>query len=148
MVRFTQVQSFSGDAQQAAPIQYEAATGGVSAESSEVNKTGVRVAVVKNVSSSGAGVGSSAFHIYRKERRSEQERLEHLAEQQTKMVADQLFKEKLEANEKESELLTKKKAEKRKKRLQNFKAKKAKQENESEDDEDEDSNIPIIVSQK
>lgn len=113
MGRYTTVQTFADNNQRVAALPYEKASGGVKADP-DSRAPGVRVPVVQNVSGSTAGAGSSHFHVYRLERRREEERLKNMDESHEAMLANQEYHARLEANRLECEARTQKRAEKRK----------------------------------
>jgi hypothetical protein len=113
MGRYTTVQTFADNNQRVAALPYEKASGGVKADP-DARAPGVRVPVVQNVSGSTAGAGSSHFHVYRLERRREEERLKNMDASHDAMLSNQEYHARLEANRLECEARTQKRAEKRK----------------------------------
>ena len=112
MGRYTTVQSFADNNQRVAPLPYEKASGGIKADP-DARAPGVRVQIVQNVSGSTAGAGSSHFHVYRLERRREEERVKNMDESHEAMARNQEYHAQLEANRLECEARTLKRAEKR-----------------------------------
>ena len=112
MGRYTTVQSFADNSLHVA-LPYEKASGGIKADP-DSRAPGVRVPVVQNVSGSTAGAGSSHFHVYRLERRREEERVKNMDESHVSMIRNQEYHARLEQNRLDGEAKTRKKAEKRK----------------------------------
>ncbi|CAK5085787.1 unnamed protein product [Meloidogyne enterolobii] len=81
---------------------------------------------VRNVVGSSAAAGSAEFHIFRNNKRREQERLEHIQKQALKEDLDKEFEERKMARKEAEELKTARKREKRQRQKERKKAKKFK----------------------
>ncbi|CAI5445839.1 unnamed protein product [Caenorhabditis angaria] len=93
---------------------------------------------VRNVVGSSAAAGSAEFHIYRNNRRKEQNRLDYIEEVARREEMDEQFKNKINGIQKQEEEKT---AKKRAKRLRQKEAKRRKKmnKNEESDSDEEDS---------
>jgi len=85
------------------------------------NNGGIQVEKVVNVWGSTAGAGSDFFHLYRKHRSVEVERLENMEQDWKKEQEDEEFQMRREQNAIECEERTRKRAEKRRKKKDNKK---------------------------
>lgn len=113
---------------------------------------------VRNIMGSSAGAGSGEFHVYRHLRRKEYARQKFIKDMARKEDADQQFRERVEAKQREAEDRTAKKRNKRLKKKMKHKKQKTstdnqKQDNdgEEEDSDDEDnessSDVPCPATQ-
>lgn len=123
-----------------APIPYDVASGGVKA-STDKSAGAIRVPKVLNTTGSTAGAGSGEFHMYRKARREEMDRIANMEKNHREMIADTEFRTRVEQHRIEEEERTRKKAEKRRKQKERERAKRQKRSGSADGSADESGDV-------
>lgn len=108
--RYTSVQTFSDQTTKTVQGYKEGATAGEGSKPHKVEK------VECSISGSCAGAGSEQFHIYRASRRREMNRIDNMEKEFVAEEESRIFAEKILRNKTECEEKTKKNAEKRKRK--------------------------------
>ena len=111
MGRYSSVQAYSDTNAGMRTVSYDQAKGGDKGDASA--KKSVQPEKVVNPYGSAAGAGSGDFHLYRKARAREMQRIQHLDQDEKARLQDAEFQKMLETNKREAEERTERRRKKR-----------------------------------